>query len=145
MKKGLGYLFLFVLVIFGAVGVYFFVTKGYSGKMALQTITQNVPDTNISEEKRTEVAGQVVSDKIGLTVTSPENGTTLSSTNVNVKGKTSPNADVFVNDQFGKADVNGNFSISLGLDEGQNQIVIDANDADGNVAEKTLTVNVASF
>ena len=78
-------------------------------------------------------------------MTSPQDGSTLDSTNVTVKGKTTPDADVFVNDQSGKADVNGNFSISIGLDEGANQIVVSANDSLGNATEQDLNVTVTSF
>ena len=126
------------------VGVCFFLIKGYSGKGAVATQvlpTQN-PSASISPDNDKE---NVTSTKISLLITSPKNGDTLDSTNASVKGKTTPNAEVFVNDVMGKADLNGNFSISIGLDEGTNVIVVSVNDADGNVSEQTINVTVASF
>ena len=45
----------------------------------------------------------------------------------------------------GTVDASGNFSISIGLDEGTNQIVVSANDSAGNATEQDLNVIVASF
>lgn len=80
-----------------------------------------------------------------LTITSPASGSTQSSKYLTVKGKTAPKADIFINDKEGKADANGNFSINITLDEGDNTITVAANDASGNFLEKELTVTVASF
>ncbi len=122
--------------------VYFVLTKGYSGKVInISTILQSpTPTQNTQQETAVETLS-----KISLSVTSPIDGETLNSTNVTVKGKTVPNADVFVNDQSGKADAGGNFSISIGLDEGSNVLVVLANDANGNAAEQDLAVMVSSF
>jgi hypothetical protein len=127
------------------VGVYFFVTKGYSGKGI--NIPQILPTQNSNPTSKTGngETGSVASTKISLTIISPKDGDILGSTDASVKGKTTPGAEVFVDDQEGKADVNGNFTINIGLDEGQNQIVVLANDADGNAAEQDLSVTVASF
>lgn len=96
-------------------------------------------------ETTNEEMGNTLSDNISLTISSPKNGAKLSSANIVITGKTSPNAEVFINDTEGRADANGNFSINMILDEGQNQIVIDANDEWGNVAEEVLIVTVESF
>jgi hypothetical protein len=93
----------------------------------------------------TTETGNIVSDKISLEVSAPVDGSTLNSASVVVKGKTSPGAEVFVNDKETKADSSGNFSIMVSLDEGENQIVVIANDADGNTAEKDLVVTVETF
>lgn len=77
---------------------------------------------------------------ISLTVSSPVNGLISTSPTVLVKGKTLPNADVAVNDSDLKADASGAFSVSIKLDEGDNVIVVIANDDQGNVAEKEITV-----
>lgn len=78
---------------------------------------------------------------ISLVINSPANGLEVATPNVTVTGTTAPNAEVFVNDASGKADVNGLFSISTSLDEGENTIVVTANDANGNSAEQELTVS----
>lgn len=75
-----------------------------------------------------------------LTITSPTNAQTVTSDTITVKGKTTPLAEVFVNDLELKADASGNFSQSLTLEEGDNYILIVANDADGNFAEKELSI-----
>jgi len=98
--------------------------------------------TNPAASATNQEIGDVTSRNLPLTVISPANGATLSSTLLTLTGKTVPNADVFVNDQTTKADVNGNFSVKLTLDEGQNEIVVNANDANGNVVEVDLLVNV---
>lgn len=146
MKKVLSYFLLALLIIAGIFGVYLFITKGYSNKeVDLVDKVEEVIDKNTNEQDLSDELESVTSNKISLVITSPQNGANLSSTNVNVIGKTAPNAEVFVNDSEGKADANGNFSISLGLDEGINQLVINANDKDGNVAEEVIIVTVASF
>ncbi len=79
-----------------------------------------------------------------LSVASPTDGAEVTSPTVIVKGKTMPNAEVFVNDTNGTADTNGNFSIATSLDEGENTVIVIVNDADGNVAEQELTVTYTS-
>lgn len=93
----------------------------------------------------TTETGNVVSDKISLDVSSPVDGSTLNSASVVVKGTTTAGAEVFINDKETKADSNGYFSMALSLDEGENQIVVIANDANGNTAEKDLVVTVETF
>lgn len=77
---------------------------------------------------------------ISLTVSSPANNTTTSSESITVKGKTVAGAEVFVNDVETRADASGNFSVTITLDEGENYILVVANDALGNYSEKELTV-----
>ncbi len=79
-----------------------------------------------------------------LSVASPTDGSQVTSPTVTVKGKTMSNAEVFVNDTNGTADGDGNFSIATTLDEGENTVIVVANDSDGNVAEQELTVTYNS-
>ncbi len=79
-------------------------------------------------------------NEITLAVTSPSSGAVVRSSSVVVRGKTSANAEIFVNDAETKADSNGNFSVNLTLEEGDNYILVAANDTYGNYAEKELTV-----
>lgn len=76
---------------------------------------------------------------IPLTITSPTQ-TTVQTKTIKLTGKTLPSAEVFVNDSALIANSEGIFSISLTLDEGENVIVIDANDTEGNYAEKEITI-----
>jgi hypothetical protein len=146
-KKGILIVIIILIVVLLGL-VYLLRTGKYSngGVAGVMSTLQNVVSSSSpTSSPQAQEVGTVTSTKIALTVTSPKDGDTLGSTNITVTGKTSPNADVFVDDQSGKADSNGNFSISLGLDEGSNQIVVSANDSNGNAAEQDLTVNVLTF
>lgn len=78
--------------------------------------------------------------QILLTISSPVNGSTVTSGSITVKGITTPKAEVFINDKSVIADSLGSFSVSIILDEGENSIVIAVNDSNGNYSEKELTV-----
>lgn len=104
--------------------------------VANQTTEESKPQ-EISESSKSTV---VLPKDITLQVTQPGNGAVVTSATVTVRGKTAPRAEVFVNDSETVADASGNFSVVLTLDEGENPIVIFANDADGKTAEEEMTV-----
>jgi acid phosphatase class B len=79
-----------------------------------------------------------------LTVTSPIDSTTLSTSTVTVQGRTTPGATVTVNGNSDVADANGNFSIDVSLDNGPNAINVIAIDDNGNQGEVLLMVNDTS-
>lgn len=97
--------------------------------------------TPISVVESAEASKETVSGDISLTLTDPSDGLVTSTSDITVSGKTTPNADVAVNDQELKADSKGNFSVKLTLDEGENTITIVANDEQGNYIEKDITVS----
>lgn len=102
---------------------------------------QTAQPTNMpSSEKNTEAVNQTVEHAIALTVTDPADGSQVEAASLTVQGKTVPNADVFVNDTEVKANASGVFSAKITLAEGENPIMVVANDADGNAAEKEITV-----
>jgi hypothetical protein len=78
--------------------------------------------------------------QIPLTITSPANNSSLTSPTLIIKGITSPKADIFVNDSQVIADAQGNFTVQVTLDEGENFLVITANDAAGNYSEQDVSV-----
>lgn len=82
----------------------------------------------------------VSSSEILLTVISPADKSTVTSPNIQIKGKTASKAEVFVNESETVADANGNFSVYVTLDEGENYFFVVSNDEYGNVAERELTV-----
>lgn len=82
----------------------------------------------------------VLTSGITLTISTPSNNTTVSNSSLAVKGKTVAGAEVFINNAETKADANGNFSVKLTLEEGENYILIVANDAAGNYSEKELSI-----
>jgi hypothetical protein len=104
-----------------------------------QTIgTTLVSPTGASQQSIVTVTPVV--RRITLTMSSPVSGATVSTSTIAVSGKTAPNAEVFVNESETRADASGNFSVQMSLDEGDNYIIVVANDADGNAAEAELTV-----
>lgn len=105
---------------------------------ALVTPTEGSSVTTGSPAPNEPAGGS--STKISLSISSPPNGATVTRSSLTVRGKTAANAEVFVNELETKADASGNFSISVTLDEGENYIIVMANDAAGNVAEAELTV-----
>ena len=79
-------------------------------------------------------------NEITLTVSSPSDGATVTSSKITVSGKTIAGAEVFANEAEGRADKNGFFSLSVAMDEGENSIIVTAVDEMGNVAETEILV-----
>ena len=104
-----------------------------------QTV-ETVSPTEAASNREPSASSQTLANGITLTVTTPSNNATVTSATVTVRGKTVPGAEVFVNDKDTKADANGNFSVLLTLDEGDNYILVVSNDDLGNYSEKELTV-----
>jgi hypothetical protein len=160
-QKGNALLIILILVIIVAAAGYYFYSNGYIGSKLAQapeaTSVFNYGSTGTTTSGSTSTpplaaspapaqeTGNINSNNISLVVTAPADGSTLTSPSTTITGKTSPGADVFVNDQETFADANGNFSLKMTLDEGQNGLVITANDANGNVVEKDISVNVQTF
>lgn len=91
----------------------------------------------ISSEKKEETT---IANQISLFIDQPSNGIVVSNPLLTVRGKTNSNAEIVVNDKETNANSSGNFSVTLTLDEGENSIIIVANDELGNIAEKELLV-----
>lgn len=101
----------------------------------------NVAPTPVVEEATPTPSIEAdVSEGLTLTIRSPADKSTVTTATVTVSGTAAPLADVFINDTEAKADSTGKFSVPITLDEGENTIAISANDADGNYAEKQITV-----
>jgi len=77
-----------------------------------------------------------------LTVTEPQDNTITSADSIDVKGRTSPGATVSVNEEIVSAVNEGNFVITIGLDEGINTIEVHASDETGKEAQVTLIVTL---
>ena len=130
MKKT--YFLLILLIIFG-------LTVLYGRQMKKPTPTES--DQTIPTQSVTE-APTNISEGLTLEITLPVNNSTVNTVSTLVKGKTSPNAEVFINEKVLKADSNGEFSTSVTLEEGENYILVSANDEQGNYAEKEVMVNL---
>jgi hypothetical protein len=74
-----------------------------------------------------------------LEVSSPADGSTVRMAAVEVKGRTLPGAEVYVNEHLVNPDKNGNFSVKIDLYEGENPILVVAGNEQGD-AEKEITV-----
>lgn len=79
--------------------------------------------------------------QLSLAITQPIDGTQFTTARIIVAGKTAAKAEVFISDQELIADGSGNFSTSLILDEGENIIMVVANDDSGNSSEQEITVS----
>jgi hypothetical protein len=77
---------------------------------------------------------------IPLTITEPQDETTVYTSDLVVKGQTENDAVVSVNEAVVDVDVEGNFSTTVTLEEGPNPIEVLASDFDGNEGSVTLTV-----
>lgn len=132
--------FLIVILALLVLGALFLIVNNATKKSEVKTIkeTTTLPDKNNVTVKNVPA---VIASEIALEVTSPQASSTINTSSVLVQGKTSPLADVFVNDIETKADNSGNFSVNLNLDEGENNITVLTNDSEGNFAEKELIVS----
>jgi len=79
-------------------------------------------------------------NSLQLQIISPSDQSTVTSAYITLRGKTISGAEVFINGKETIADVNGDFSVSLTLEEGDNPIMAVANDQEGNVGEAEITV-----
>lgn len=77
-----------------------------------------------------------------LTIDSPSNNQTFSrdDTTITVRGKTDTDVKVTINDFWAITDDKGNYSYTLQLKNGDNQIKVNATDMAGNKTEKTIKV-----
>jgi len=77
-----------------------------------------------------------------LEISQPEDGKTISDekAKVNILGKTEEGVELRINDHLVILEKEGNFKYSLGLNSGENKILVIAVDKAGNQTEKSLTI-----
>ncbi len=140
MKVGLKSI-LIVLVLLALVALAFFATS--SGKISFNNAgkTENAVLQEDEEDEEFEDS-ETFENEISLEITSPKAGAIVKESPVLVTGETVKAAEVFVNDAETKADNNGNFKVSIPLDEGENEIVVVVNDAEGNYAEASVIITL---
>ncbi|MDO8658931.1 MAG: hypothetical protein Q7K55_09405 [Candidatus Levybacteria bacterium] len=105
------------------------------------SITPKISKENTSS---TNKKSNIDYQEIELSIIEPKNEFISSNSSILVKGNTVPNAEAFINGIELKADKNGNFLTVFSLYEGDNSILILANDESGNYSEKEITVNYQS-
>jgi hypothetical protein len=145
MKKA--FLLLLLLIAVGLVGYLVFPKSGeLTG--TVKKVANNILPTGMTDESQAGQSASTgsteISEGLTLAITAPTDKSTVDNQALQVIGKTSPNSEVFINDQEGKADSTGNFFINVSLDEGENVLTVVVNDQDGNYAEKELTVYLES-
>lgn len=132
MKKGLAVL---IILLFLAVAGWFLVFKNEAdNKMEwVNTADETKTDRSVSA---TPLPAQKT---FFLKVNSPANGITVKTDKVTMAGKTSLGAEVFINEIQVYPDKNGNFSVVMPLEEGENYFLIGAGNENGDgEAERTV-------
>lgn len=142
--------FLLLATIFGII-IYFksggvgFQNKLISPVNPTQPITQeNEPAKDIRLTQSIENKAETIPG-LTLIITEPTDKITVNNSQLTIKGKTTAKATVFVNDQEIEADDQGNFSILVTLDEGENVITIVASDDFGNYVEREITITLENL
>ena len=75
-----------------------------------------------------------------LTVTQPADNSIISADEVEVRGRTTPDAVVSVNGELVDVDGEGNFTMMVALEEGPNIIEVIASDLEGNEESHILVI-----
>lgn len=107
---------------------------------AKPTSTEQIESTIQTDQQAVSEQEQPIEEGLYLEVISPVDVSSVSNSSITVSGKTEANVEIFINENELKADLQGNFSAALTLEEGENIIVVTASDDEGNYAEKTVTV-----
>ena len=135
--SGLVFVFLAVLVIFSDLPSKNLFQR--FEKISGQKVTQSGEETKVVDQNLPET------EEVFLDILSPKDKDTVSNSSLNIKGTTIASAELFVNDKETKADKDGNFSVNITLEEGENILTIIMNDSLGNYIEKEVTVILESF
>lgn len=124
---------LIILILIGS----FFIIKD---KESFNKLTNNVSNVINNVSDNSNQLEKPVEEGLSLELNSPNNNSTVDTPTITVSGKTSPNAEVFINEKELTADQSGDFSVDYELFEGENDIFIAVNDDLGNYAEKSIIV-----
>lgn len=142
MKKTI--LILSLLILISSFGYFFY--SNFQQRQFLFHIPKKTIKEEISKNKvNTKAINNLTAlsnNSLNLEIETPQDKAVVSSKTILIKGKTAPLADVFINEKETKSDSQGNFSFNYSLDEGENELIIAANDNNGNYAEKVLTVEL---
>jgi len=133
-------IFILLLVSVGIIGFIVFnkrLIESKQNKEMGEISTERTIPADILETKK---AMSAVENGLNLQIISPSDQSTVTSPVITLRGRTSAQAEVFVNEYETVADAQGNFSVSLTLDEGENPIMVVANDANGTVGETEISI-----
>lgn len=140
MKKTISILFL--LVVFLGLFLYRVTVRKTNTKTPSILAIPSIKPTDQAKETVEETTN--INAGMSLDIISPADRAIVKEAALEVKGKTLPGETVFVNEKELKADSFGNFSTAITLDEGENYIIIVANDKEGNYAERDLVITLES-
>lgn len=146
MKKIILIILLAVIIIYLAYFFYSYYQKDNSFRqLPYKTKKENILNKKAEPSPSSSLLnqfGQNFSQNLSLEIETPQDKAVVNSKTILIKGKTAPLADVFINEKETKSDNQGSFSLNYSLDEGENELIITANDSNGNYAEKVLTVEL---
>jgi len=132
---------LLLIVVFGGLIIYRESTKKVSENTPLVLSPSVKPTAEIGKtNSQTETTN--INSGMSLDIITPADKAIVTVSPIEVKGKTLPGETVFINEKEMKADSMGNFSTTIALDEGENYIIIVANDKEGNYAERDLIITL---
>jgi hypothetical protein len=77
---------------------------------------------------------------LSLSITSPADNAVVNTAQVVLSGQAPPDTVITVNDTIVVVDASGQFSATLSLEEGPNELVVNASDPEGNEANSRLIV-----
>jgi len=138
-KENILLIIIFFLLVFGF--LIFFIKKQKVNNFRLKNFFQNNQQALKTNKAKGEIpTTQPVFNGLTLEIAEPKENALYKNPSIKIFGKTSPYAEVYINDIETKADEKGNFSAYYNLDEGENLLTIVANDSLGNYAEKEITV-----
>jgi len=141
MKKGNTLIIVFFILLTVLGFLVFSIKSRRLNNFRLKNIFQNNRQTNQTNLNQSQIpTTKPIVQGLTLEITEPKENSTYNSSLIKVSGKTSANAEIYINDINTKADASGNFSVNYNLDEGENLLTIVANDSVGNYAEKEITV-----
>lgn len=141
MKK-IYFILIFIIILFFA--YYFWQNQLSKNQEIIRPLRKNFFQEKVNRNQKRENENSPISGFF-LEVVNPKNGIVVNSPLITVSGKTAPLAEVYVNDQLTKADSQGNFSLSINLDEGENLLLVSANDEQGNFETKELLVTLETL
>jgi len=99
------------------------------------------PSPTPAEKSVPDNISMSLQEGLPLKVIQPSDAATINADSVTIKGQTKPGATLNIDDELGVADADGNFSITISLNEGPNAIDIIATDGSGKEGEVLLLVN----
>ncbi len=109
-----------------------------TGSNKIYVVVQN---TKAKQKKQSKVFTVLyIKDKPKLEIESPKDGDTTNKNELSINGKTDKDVEVTVNKSHVVIDLEGNFSKTFRLQEGENKIEVLATDIAGNEEKQTLTI-----